>query len=94
MFADFLSISFRRAANLAICHLPRAKEMMMSLDLVRATNTKLVNAHALVAVFVGAASRVGEFSVRALAAAHGTHGKDCISISSLSKRTCSEEDPH
>ena len=48
---------------------------MISLGLVRATNTKLVNDHALVAVFVGAASGIGEFSVRALAAAHGTHGK-------------------
>lgn len=48
---------------------------MISLDTIHAANIKLVNSQAIVAVFIGATSGIGEYGVRALADAHGTHGK-------------------
>lgn len=48
---------------------------MVNLDIVHASNTKLVHSHPLVAVFVGGTSGIGEYTLRALAATHGKDGK-------------------
>jgi NAD(P)-dependent dehydrogenase (short-subunit alcohol dehydrogenase family) len=48
---------------------------MIPISLVNTTNTRLVNTYSLIAVFVGATSGIGAYSVHALAAAHGTHGR-------------------
>lgn len=48
---------------------------MVPLPLIRSTNTAVAHAQSLIAVFVGSTSGIGEFSVRALAKAHGTQGK-------------------
>jgi len=48
---------------------------MVALPVVRASNTALVQSHPLVAVFVGGTSGIGEYTIRALAATHGDHGK-------------------
>jgi hypothetical protein len=47
----------------------------VSLDVVRSCNARLVRTQPLVAVFVGSTAEIGEYSVRALTAAHATHGK-------------------
>lgn len=48
---------------------------MVPLPLIRSTNTAVAQAQPLIAVFVGATTGIGEFSVRALAKAHGVQGK-------------------
>jgi len=48
---------------------------MVHLDIVRAANTALAKSQPLVAVFVGGTSGIGEYTLRALASAHGTTGK-------------------
>lgn len=51
-----------------------SKMAPISLSHIRQTNDTLLNNQPLVAVFVGATSGIGEYSVRALAATHGTTG--------------------
>ena len=48
---------------------------MVHLDIVRTTNATLAKSQPLVAVFVGGTSGIGEYTLRALASAHGTTGK-------------------
>lgn len=48
---------------------------MVSLDAVHSCNSTLVKTQPLVAVFVGSTAGIGEYSVRALAAAHADHRK-------------------
>lgn len=48
---------------------------MVRLDVVRSCNAELVSTQPLVVVVVGGTSGIGEYTVRALAAAHANHGK-------------------
>lgn len=48
---------------------------MVRLNEVHDTNAKLVQSQPLVAVFVGATTGIGEYTLRALAAAHGQTGQ-------------------
>ncbi|KAJ9602121.1 hypothetical protein H2200_013481 [Cladophialophora chaetospira] len=48
---------------------------MVQLNTARAANTALFQSRPFVAVFAGATSGIGEATLRALAAAHGTNGK-------------------
>ncbi|KIW15899.1 hypothetical protein PV08_05949 [Exophiala spinifera] len=47
---------------------------MVQLDVVRACNKALINKQPVTAVFVGGTSGIGEYSLRALAALHGSGG--------------------
>ena len=48
---------------------------MVQIEHVRASISKLVKLRSLVAVFVGGTSGIGEFTIQALAATHGSDGK-------------------
>jgi NAD(P)-dependent dehydrogenase (short-subunit alcohol dehydrogenase family) len=48
---------------------------MVKLEAVQQANKALVRSQPLVAVFVGATSGIGEYTVKALARTHGTYGK-------------------
>lgn len=47
---------------------------MVQLDVVRACEKELINKQSITAVFVGGTSGIGEYSLRALAALHGSSG--------------------
>ena len=48
---------------------------MVALSETRAANAALVTSQPLVAVFIGATSGIGEYTVKALASTHGKNGK-------------------
>jgi NAD(P)-dependent dehydrogenase (short-subunit alcohol dehydrogenase family) len=49
--------------------------VIVQIDVVRSCNSTLIKTQPLVAVFVGGTSGIGEYTIRALAAAHSDQGK-------------------